>query len=246
MFAHNYEGELKEEEAKSPPGKRNKMLIFIALIILAFASGSLVGNYIGYQSGFKDGKKVGNEEGQAIGYEIGYNFGNNQGYNTGYSEGNSAGYQLGYDIGQKVGYVSGFNVGNKTGYLNGFNDCWQSGFQTTGYLIRDPTYKEALNFIQADQTDKIQYDVNTFACVDFSATFKRNAFTAGYRAFFVYIDFKTSSHSIVAFNTTDKGIVFVEPQYDQVLKVEVGENYTSLNGFTYDPDQVVVRYVIVP
>ena len=189
---------------------------------------------------------MGNEEGQEIGYEIGYNFGNNNGYNTGYSEGNSAGYQLGHDSGQRAGYISGFNVGNKTGYLNGFNDCWQLGFQAAGYLIRDPTYQEALNFVKADQTDKILYDVNTFNCIDFSAAFKRNAFDAGYRVFFVYIDFKTISHSIVAFNTTNEGIVFIEPQYDKVLKVEVGENYSLLNGFSYDPNLVVVRYVLVP
>jgi hypothetical protein len=242
---------LQEEEAKSPPRNRNKIpIVYIAFIIAVFVSGSLIGNHIGYgngyQSGFKDGERVGNEKGQEIGYDIGYNFGDNHGYNTGYSEGNSAGYQLGYEFGQHAGYISGFNVGNKTGYLYGFNVCWQSGFQASGFLIRDPTYQEALNFVKADQTDKIPYNVTTFNCIDFSAAAMRNAFDAGYRAFFVYIDFNTTSHSIVAFNTTDEGIVFIEPQFDKVLKVEVGENYTLLNGFIYDPNLVVVRYILVP
>jgi len=240
----------KEAEGKLTPRKSNKMLIvFIAIIVAVFASGSLIGNQIGYgigyQSGFKEGKKTGNEEGQEIGYEIGYNFGNNHGYNTGYSEGNSAGYQLGFIIGQKAGYTSGFNIGNQTGYLIGFNDCWQSGFQADGYLIRDPTYRELLNFLEADQTDKIPYDEKMFNCIDFSATIKRNAFNVGYNSFFVYINFSSTSHSIVAFNTTDQGIVFIEPQYDKVLKIEIGENYTLLNGFVYDPNLVITRYLIV-
>ena len=245
------ENPTQEEEAKTPQRNSIKIpILYIALIIALFTSGLVIGNHNGYgngyQSGYKEGENAGIEEGNTIGYEIGYNFGDNHGYNTGYTEGNSAGYLLGYKIGQGAGYTSGFNVGNKTGYLNGFNDSWQSGFQATGYLIRDPTYQEALDFVKADQTNKIPYDVKAFNCIDFSAAVKRNAFDAGYRTFFVYIDFKTTSHSVIAFKTTDKGIVFIEPQYDQVLKLEVGENYTLLNRFTYDPDMVIDRYVIVP
>jgi hypothetical protein len=245
------ENPTQEEEAKKPTRNSVKMtIVYTALIIFIFTSGSLIGNNIGYgngyQSGYKEGENAGIEEGNAIGYEIGYNFGDNHGYNRGYPEGNSAGYQLGYEIGKQVGYVSGFNVGNETGYLNGFNDSWQSDFQATGYIIRDPTYQEALDFVEADQTEKTPYDVKAFNCIDFSAAVKKNAFDAGYRAFFVYIDFKTTSHSVIAFKTTDKGILFIEPQYDQILNLEVGENYTLLNGFIYDPGMVIGRYVLVP
>jgi hypothetical protein len=240
----------EEDGAKTPP--RNKVktpIVYFALILAIFVSGSLIGNHIGYgngyQSGYREGENAGIEEGNVIGYEVGYNFGDSHGYNKGYSEGNSAGYQLGYDLGQKVGYTSGFKVGNGTGYIEGFNDSWQSGFQEAGYHIRDPTYQEVLDFVEADQTDKILYDLKSFNCFDFSAAVKKNAFDLGYRAFFVYIEFKVTSHSVVAFNTTDEGIVFVEPQHDKVLSLEVGENYTSLNGFLYDPDLVIVRYILM-
>ncbi len=239
-----------EDDSRTPPRNGVKMpIVYIALILAIFISGSLIGNYIGYgngyQSGYKKGENAGIEEGNVIGYEVGYNFGDSHGYNNGYSEGNSAGYQLGYDLGKKVGYTSGFKVGNGTGYINGFNDSWKSGFQEAGYHIRDPTYQEVLDFVEADQTDKLLYDVNSFNCFDFSAAVKKNAFDLGYRSFFVYIEFKVTSHSVVAFNTTDEGIVLIEPQHDKVLSLEVGENYALMNGFLYDPDLVIVRYILM-
>jgi len=240
----------KLESSLFPRNKGKIIAVLIALIIVGIVSGSLIGNNIGYgngyQLGYSSGILDGNEEGQEIGYDLGYIAGNDYGYSKGYTEGSSVGYQMGFVDGNRVGYSLGFKAGNKTGYLNGYNECWQLGFQATGYNIRDPTYLEALNFLAADQTNNIPYDVNTFNCNDFSATVKRNAFNVGYRAFYVYIDFKTTSHSVVAFNTTDKGIVFIEPQYDKVVKVEVGKNYTSENGFVYDLNQVVIRYGLVP
>ena len=244
----------KIEASLFPRNKKRIIAVLISLIIVGIIIGVLVGNNIGYGNGYQlgyssgilEGNRVGNEEGQAIGYELGYSVGNNSGYNTGYTEGNSVGYQMGFDVGNRMGYKLGFKTGNQTGFLNGYNECWKSGFQATGYNIRDPTYLEALSFIAADQTNNIPYDVNTFNCNDFSAMVKKNAFKVGYMSYYVYIDFKNTSHSVVAFNTTDKGIVFIEPQYDQVVKIEIGNNYTSENGFVYDPNQVIIRYILVP
>jgi flagellar biosynthesis/type III secretory pathway protein FliH len=248
---HLPEESTHEEKAKSPQRNKSKIIaVLISLIIIGIISGSLIGNNIGfsngYHLGFQDGDRAGNEEGQAIGYDLGYVAGNDYGYAKGHEEGHSIGYQMGFVDGDRAGYSTGFKTGNQTGYIKGFNECWQSNFQSTGYYIRDPTSLEALNFIAADRTNNIPYDVNTFNCQDFSATVKRNAFNVGYRAFFVYIDYETTSHSVVAFNTTDKGIIFIEPQFDKIVKVEVGKNYSTENGFVYNPGQVIIRFGLVP
>jgi len=126
-----------------------------------------------------------------------------QSFNLGYAEGESEGYQLGYD----------------EGYVQGVEDLTESG-----WYIRDPTYDEAIAFINSDKTDENEYTSN-YVCYDFTADFNSNAFQAGYRCGFVYIEFTDSAHAIVCFNTTDMGLIYIEPQSDKIVTLTIGQTY---------------------
>jgi len=126
-----------------------------------------------------------------------------QSFNLGYAEGESEGYQLGYD----KGYVQG--VEDLT------ESCW---------YIRDPTYDEAIAFTNSDKTDENKYTPN-YVCYDFTADFNTNAFQMGYRCGFVYIEFFDSAHAIVYFNTTDGGLIYIEPQSDEIVTLAIGQPY---------------------
>jgi peptidoglycan hydrolase CwlO-like protein len=126
-------------------------------------------------------------------------------FNLGYSEGEAAGYQVGYDA----------------GYAQGVEDGAGSG-----WYIRDPTYAEAIAFINSDRTDENEY-TDEYVCYDFTADFNTNAFQLGYRCGFVYIEFLHSAHAIACFNTTDRGLIYVEPQNDEIVDVAVGLIYTG-------------------
>jgi len=126
-----------------------------------------------------------------------------QSFNLGYAEGESEGYQLGYD----EGYVQG--VEDLT------ESCW---------YIRDPTYDEAIAFTNSDKTDENEYTPN-YVCYDFTADFNSNAFQMGYRCGFVYIEFFDSAHAIVYFNTTDGGLIYIEPQSDEIVTLAIGQPY---------------------
>lgn len=121
-------------------------------------------------------------------------------------------------------------------YKEGYDDGYVQGFKATGYNIKDPTYEEAVDFIRSDKTDKKRYVEGNYTCLNFSADFKNNAFEAGYRCGFVYVEFEEGAHGIVCFNTTDKGLIFVEPQDDDIVKLVVGGYYW---------DHKVINYVIV-
>ena len=112
-----------------------------------------------------------------------------------------------------------YDVGYDAGYLQGFNE--------TGYNIRDPTYQEVVTFIALDQTDKNEYDEDNYYCFHFTADVERNAFEAGYRCGLVYIECALSAHAVVCFNTTDGGLIFVEPQTDEIVEVVIGEFYDT-------------------
>jgi regulator of replication initiation timing len=124
-------------------------------------------------------------------------------FDLGYAEGESEGYQLGYD----EGYVQGVEDG-----------------AGSGWYIRDPTYDEAIAFINSDKTDENEYTAD-YVCYDFTADFDSNAFQMGYRCGFVYIEFTDSAHAIVCFNTTDMGLIYIEPQNDKIVTIAIGQTY---------------------
>lgn len=126
-----------------------------------------------------------------------------QNFNLGYAEGKADGYQLGYD----------------EGYVQGVLDGPESG-----WYIRDPTYDEAIAFINSDKTDEKEYTPD-YVCYDFTADFSSNAFQMGYRCGFVYIEFTDSAHAIACFNTTDMGIIYIEPQNDKIVTLIIGQTY---------------------
>ena len=126
-----------------------------------------------------------------------------QSFNLGYAEGESEGYQLGYE----------------EGYVQGVEDGPESG-----WYIRDPTYDETIAFTNSDKTDENEYTPN-YVCYDFTADFNSNAFQMGYRCGFVYIEFFDSAHAIVCFNTTDRGLIYIEPQSDEIVTLTIGQPY---------------------
>jgi hypothetical protein len=92
------------------------------------------------------------------------------------------------------------------------------------YNIRDPTYQEALQFICSDQTDKNQYN-ESYTCINFADDFINNALNKGYRCGYVTIEFPAARHAIVCFNTTDSGLIFLEPQNDEIITLTTEQQY---------------------
>jgi hypothetical protein len=122
-------------------------------------------------------------------------------YNQGYSEGHEAGYAKGYVEG--MDYVT-----------------------ENGYYIRDPTYAEAIEFIASDLTDQHEYS-DYYVCYDFTSDFNANAEDQGYRCGFVYMTFSSGAHAIACFSTVDEGIIYVEPQTDEIVAPKIGQIYNG-------------------
>ena len=76
----------------------------------------------------------------------------------------------------------------------------------------DPTWQQLEAFLVADSTDKEAYDLQTHPCGVFAEELQNNAEAAGIRAAWVGIEFVEGGdgHALDAFNTTDKGLVFID------------------------------------
>ena len=75
-----------------------------------------------------------------------------------------------------------------------------------------PTWQELMTFLEADTTDQKLYNVDSFACVAFAEELHNNAEAAGIEAAFVGVQFegREVGHALNAFNTTDRGLVFID------------------------------------
>ena len=93
-------------------------------------------------------------------------------------------------------------------------------------ILFDPTYKRSYNFIKKDETDLNTFDDVTYNCDHFSRDVNNHAEEQGIRCGYVVISLSSGiPHAIVAFNTTDQGLVFFEPQTDQIALLEKNKDY---------------------
>jgi hypothetical protein len=102
----------------------------------------------------------------------------------------------------------------------------------------NPTWDELISFLKADDTDRILYQNDRYICSDFAERLHNNAERAGIRASFVTVDFydNDSRHALNAFETTDKGLTYVDctgsdvelqelDSFDKIAYIEKGKKY---------------------
>jgi len=122
-----------------------------------------------------------------------------------------------------------------------------------GYVLRDPSYRQVMEFLDRDGTSGQEYMESAYTCVDFAADMKANAAREGIRCAYVIIEFRGGGgHAIVAFDTTDRGLVFVEPQFDWEVDLVVGRRYHQCvkpppGQLMAEPDydDTITRFVVV-
>lgn len=100
------------------------------------------------------------------------------------------------------------------------------------YELRDPTYDEMKEFLARDETDSNDFNkgilgvFGNYDCSNFARDVRENAIKKGIRCACVLIRFlNRAGHAIIAFNTIDRGVIFIEPQTDKEMKVVVGGKY---------------------
>lgn len=101
-----------------------------------------------------------------------------------------------------------------------------SPFATTSTSYHPITWKELNDFLASDHTNWNKYVPGKYTCVNFAMDLVANAKKKGFNAWIVSVEFGPAvpGHAFVGFETTDKGVVWVEPQTDYAYnQVKVGE-----------------------
>ncbi len=89
------------------------------------------------------------------------------------------------------------------------------------------TWQQLTQFLAEDHTNWHEYDLEDYNCVDFAIDLVSNARYSAINARIVTVQFvgQETGHAFVAFETTDRGTVFVEPQGDNTYSnVEIGND----------------------
>jgi hypothetical protein len=115
-------------------------------------------------------------------------------------------------------------------------------------ILFDPTYEQAYNFIKKDETNLNTFDEVNYNCNHFSRDVNNNAKKQGLRCGYVIISLSGGiPHAIVAFDTTDQGIVFFEPQNDMRVLLEKNKDYWNeclQDDTIYPSNAIVLDYTI--
>ncbi len=159
----------------------------------------------------------------------------------------AANRERGFEEGRTQGYETGFREGNKTGYQEGSKIKYErsqdkdiSDLGEGFYFTYNPTYDE-LQAILAESNKTTAMEVNNFAE------------TNGIRTAYVraQIARKTAERAalfyhLVAFETVDRGLIFIRPRSHEEIELEVGKSYSEQNGFpTPAYDDTITKITIV-
>jgi hypothetical protein len=91
--------------------------------------------------------------------------------------------------------------------------------------VKNPTFQEVRDFVLEDPTSRNEFVLNQYECRHFATEVNNNAEAAGLRCAIVLLCYARGQHAVVAFDTTDRGIIYIEPQTDAAIEPEVGGKY---------------------
>ena len=184
-------------------------------------------HFNGYQSGYEEQYPMGYDAGYQDGVEDGHKRGYDKGYLTGIEEGRQRGYDTEYEIAIAVGREDGYEAGYESGIEAGRDDGRSSRVK-----LHEPSYAEVIDFLEHDETNLEEYVEDEYICTDFSARVNNSAEAEGIRCILVLLSYKNNKmgHAMVAFRTTDKGTVFIEPQSDEIVDLDFSHNVEEILG----------------
>ena len=137
-------------------------------------------------------------------------------YDNGYAQTYDVGCQEAYGEAYDKGYDKGYEIGLETGSKEGVAKMVE---------LSNPTYKEMKEFLARDKTDSNAYIRGEYVCSDFASDVNNNAELEGIRTAYVRIRTEGRSHAIVAFQTVDRGLLFVEPMSDREAALVIGKPF---------------------
>jgi len=152
--------------------------------------------------------------------------------NSSFDERVAAAFQDAYDYGYAQTFDTTFLEAREQafddGYIKGVEISRESKVAApVSRLVKthNPTYDELMQFLAADKTDENPYIEGEYVCFEYAADMNNNADALGIQAAYVRLRSNDWGHAVVAFQTVDRGLIFIEPQSDAPVELVKGKPY---------------------
>jgi len=140
----------------------------------------------------------------------------------GFEEGNVEGYEEGLKEGTRAGYQEGSHAGFEE-VVSGDNESRdEPGF----YFLYNPTYEEVQGILAEDVSGSAKEINNSAEAKGIRAAYVRCRISSTGDEGKIYL------LELVAFETVDKGLIFIEPSSHEEAELEIGRRYSELNRST--------------
>jgi len=135
----------------------------------------------------------------------------------GHEEGRVQGYEVGLEEGSRAGYQKGSRIGYAEAAGEDRDSMDEAGF----HFLYNPTYDEVQQILIEDAKGSAKGINNDAELQGIRAAYVRcRTVTAEGKVYVL---------ELVAFETVDKGFIFIEPSSHQEAKLEIGKRYSELN-----------------
>ena len=113
----------------------------------------------------------------------------------------------------------------------------ETSYQTPTITYRPIKWMQLAAFLSDDHTNWNNYVTDYYVCLDFSIDLVAHARMKNIKAWIVAVEFysQQNGHAFVAFDTSDLGVVYIEPQLDsRFVPPQVGQPlYDQSTGYQY-------------
>lgn len=134
-------------------------------------------------------------------------------------------YDEGFAAGQKEA-LAAIDQAREQSYKQGYQRGALEAVRECDLCLKRVPYEVVLDFLAEDKTDQ-----SSGNCLDKAVAINNNAIARGIWCYVVVFNYSTGiyskSHAIVAFDTTDRGIVYFEPETDQQVELRLGMDYSQ-------------------
>ena len=104
-------------------------------------------------------------------------------------------------------------------------------------LAMTPRWKDVKSFLHKDKTNLNTWTERNYDCTAFSTDVVKNAIENNIFMCIVEVNFIEGAHIIIAVNTSNKGLLYIEPQSDNIVNLQLGKK-----GLSNFPKQTVISY----
>ncbi len=109
---------------------------------------------------------------------------------------------------------------------NPISQAYTTDNNTKVIVLHKATYQQVINFLGTDNTDKYTYSLKDFDCTDFAIKLRADAQGDDIDCGIAILSLETPDgelarydHAINVFNTSDKGLVYAEPQVNGTFDI---------------------------